>query len=348
VLVSPLPAAGYSSHIALRFDADVLMAMHVKSLLPRKQFRILEEAFLGTRTARARHARYLGGPVTIEAAVNVICQRWPGVIRGECSEPVFILSGGWRSGSTFLQRWLMASADILIWGEPYRYAEPIRLLARQVRAFADASWPLGFFFADQYQSNVDFTQEFVANLYPSMQEFVNAHLAYFDRLFIQPCRRFNKTRWGSKEIGLTTDDAHYLRWLFPKARLLFLYRSPYHGYRSYRQWRDWYSSWPDEPVFTASSFGRYWKHLTGDFVSNHEKVDGLLLKYEKLQAPDTRKRLEDYLHMPIIDAADLPRVRDRFHRDVKGSDNRWVPGIEFLLLRRAVEPLASQLGYAEP
>jgi hypothetical protein len=308
---------------------------------------MLEEAFLGTRTARARHARHLGGPVTAEAAVNVIRKRWPGVMSSESSEPVFILSAGWRSGSTFLQRWLMASADILIWGEPYRYAEPIRLLARQVRAFADPSWPLDFFFADQYQSDVDLSQEFVANLYPSIQEFVNAHLAYFDRLFIQPCRRFHKTRWGLKDISLTTDDAYYLRWLFPNARFLFLYRSPYHAYRSYRQWRDWYHSWPDEPIFTALSFGRCWKHLAGDFVSNHRKVDGLLLRYEELRAPDTRKRLEDYLHMPIVDAAGLPRVRDRFHRDVKGNDDRWVPRIECLLLKRAVEPLGSQLGYSE-
>ena len=99
---------------------------------------MLEEALFGTRKARARHARYLGGPVTAEAAVSIIRKRWPGVMSSESSEPVFILSAGWRSGSTFLRRCLMASSDILIWGEPYRYAEPIRLLARQVRAFADA------------------------------------------------------------------------------------------------------------------------------------------------------------------------------------------------------------------
>ena len=77
-----------------------------------------------------------------------------------------------------------------------------------------------FFFADQYQSGTDLTLEVVANLYPS-QEFLNAHLAYFDRLLIQPSRRFHKARWGLKEISLTADDACYLRWLLPNARFLF-------------------------------------------------------------------------------------------------------------------------------
>jgi hypothetical protein len=325
----------------------VMRRLRRLSLL-RMHWRVLEEAFLGTRKARRQHAANTAKPACAEMGLAMLAARWPTLASPETSAPVFILSAGWRSGSTFLQRWLMRDNDLLIWGEPYRYAEPIHNLARQLRAFAQADWPLDFFFADQYGNSADFTEEFVANLYPSMQEFLGAHLAYFRALFIDPSARFNKARWGLKEVSLTTDDACYLKWLFPEARFLFLYRSPYHAYRSYRQWLNWYRRWPDDPVFTPASFGKCWQELTQDFVRNHHKVGGLLLAYEQLRTPETRQRLADYLGLTIVDPSTLARVRDRAQRDVQGHDDRWVAPVEWQLLRRAVEPFATELGYRNP
>jgi hypothetical protein len=308
----------------------------------------VKEALSGTPRARRRHTQYTAAPVSVEAGLSAIARRWPALTSPQPSEPVFILSAGWRCGSTFLQRWLMKDNDILIWGEPYRYSAPIHLLAQQVCAFAKEDWPPDFFFADQYSNETDLTNEFVANLYPAMEEFLGAHLAYFERLFVAPAARFNRARWGLKEVCLTTDDACYLKWLFPKARFLFLYRSPYHAYRSYRQWRDWYRWWPGEPIFTATSFGRWWKELAADFVRNHQKVGGLLLAYETLRTPETRQRLEDYLGMTIADPSSLTRVRDVVQRDVTGDDDRWVPRVERFLLKRAIEPVGTELGYRQP
>jgi len=314
-------------------------------LSPRTHLRLVKEALSGTAKARLLHAKQTATPVSVEAGLSAIARRWPSLASPQTSEPIFILSAGWRCGSTFLQRWLMKGNDLLIWGEPYRYSEPIHLLARQVCAFAKEDWPSDFFFADQYPDQTDLTNEFVANLYPSMEEFLGAHLAYFERLFVAPAARFNRARWGLKEVSLTIDDAYYLKWLFPNARFLFLYRSPYHAYRSYRQWRDWYRSWPDEPIFTATSFGRWWRELTTDFVRNHQKVGGLLLPYETLRTPETRKRLEDYLGMTIADPSGLPRVRNLVERDASNDDNRWVPRVERFLLKRAIEPVGTELGY---
>lgn len=316
-----------------------------KQLSPRTHLRLVKEALSGTPRARRAHAKHTATPVSIEAGLAAIARRWPSLASRDASEPIFILSAGWRCGSTFLQRWLMKGNDILIWGEPYRLSQPIHLLARQVCAFANPDWPPRFSFADQYPDHTDLTNEFVANFYPSMEEFLGAHLAYFERLFVAPAARFNKPRWGLKEVSLTTDDACYLKWLFPNARFLFLYRSPYHAYRSYRQWRDWYRFWPDEPIFTPTSFGKWWRELTADFVRNHQKVGGLLLAYETLRAPETRKRLEDYLRMTIADPSSLPRVRTAVERDASGDDNRWVPRVERFLLKRAIEPVGTELGY---
>jgi hypothetical protein len=314
-------------------------------LSPSAHLSLVKEAMFGTLKARRLHARNTATPVSVEAGLAAIARRWPSLASPQTSEPIFILSAGWRCGSTFLQRWLMKDTDTLIWGEPYRYSEPIHMLARQVCAFAHADWPPDFFFADQYPDDADLTNEFVANLYPSMEEFLGAHLAYFERLFVAPAARFNRARWGLKEVSLTTDDACYLKWLFPNARFLFLYRSPYHAYRSYRQWRTWYRLWPDKPIFTATSFGSWWRELTADFVRNHQKVGGLLLPYETLRTPETRQRLEDYLGMSIADPSSLARVRNLVERDATGDDDRWVPRVERFLLKRAIEPVGTELGY---
>ena len=328
---------------------DLAMMQRARRVLSlTDHWRVVQEAFFGTRKARRRHATNTAKATCAEAGLAAIAARWPGLASPETSAPIFILSAGWRSGSTFLQRWLMRNSDVLIWGEPYRYSEPIHRLARQVCAFAQPDWPPDFFFADHYDQRSDFSEEFVANLYPSMQEFLGAHLAYFRSLFIEPTARFNRGRWGLKEVALTTDDACYLKWLFPRARFLFLYRSPYQAYRSYRQWRNWYRRWPDEPIFTPASFGRCWKELAADFVQNHGKVGGLLLPYEQLRTEETRKRLEDYLELTLADPYTLPRTRDRFQRDVQGEDDRWVPRLEQYLLKRAVEPVGTALGYRHP
>ncbi len=316
-----------------------------KLLSPRQHWQVLVEGFFGTRRARQQHATNTARPASAEAGIAAIAARWPTLVSPETSAPIFILSAGWRSGSTFLQRWLMRDTDLLVWGEPFRYSEPIHQLAFQVRAFAQPGWPYDFFFADEYDDGSDLTSEFVANLYPSMVEFLEAHLAYFRRLFIEPCARFKRARWGLKEVALTVDDACYLKWLFPQARFLFLYRNPYDAFRSYRQWRNWYRRWPDEPIFTPGRFGQCWKELTTDFVQNHQKVGGLLLRYEQLRTPETRKRLEDYLGLAIADPLTLPRVRDRVQVDVQGEDDRWVPRLERYLLKRAVEPVSTELAY---
>lgn len=40
----------------------------------------------------------------------------------DCENPVFILSAGWRSGSTLLHRMIMADEKVMIWGEPYAHS----------------------------------------------------------------------------------------------------------------------------------------------------------------------------------------------------------------------------------
>ena len=49
--------------------------------------------------------------------------------------PIFLLSAGWRSGSTMLQRLLMSDPGVLIWGEPYDECGLVQALAGCAKAF---------------------------------------------------------------------------------------------------------------------------------------------------------------------------------------------------------------------
>jgi hypothetical protein len=49
--------------------------------------------------------------------------------------------------------------------------------------------------------------------------------------------------------------------------------------------------------------------------------------------------------MPLADPSTLSRVRNKIELDATGDDNRWVPRVERFLLKRAIEPVGTELGY---
>src|SRR6185312_12863121 len=52
-----------------------------------------------------------------------LCAKLSPHVRSCDVSPIFLLSAGWRSGSTLLQRMIMEkNHDILMWGEPFDHA----------------------------------------------------------------------------------------------------------------------------------------------------------------------------------------------------------------------------------
>lgn len=304
----------------------------------RKNLQVLVEAVLGPKEARDTHKSYRYNLPNIESGIQVIRSRWPLLHGNNVSEPVFIFSAGWRSGSTFLQRAIQSTGNTLVWGEPYHHAKMIQSLASQLSAFTN-TWPLEKYMIDNFVEDLE--SEWIANLYPPLQNFLCAHISYFEQLFAAPANDLGKKRWGLKEVRLGTDHALYLNWLFPNAKFLFIYRNPYDAYNSYRQWRTWYNSWPDDPVFTPRKFGRMWKRLVDDFLANHHKVRGLLLQYETLHTPETLERLENYLGETLVSFDEL-----KITRGIEVKQARWIPRIDAFFLKREIEPTCSSLGYS--
>lgn len=223
------------------------------------------------------------------------------------AQPIFLLSAGWRSGSTLLQRMIMqGNESVLIWGEPFDHSNIHDGMMGQFRAFT-GEWPLERFFLS-HRKERNLADEWVANLYPDVDYLLNAHRKYFDSLFGEPARALGRSNWGIKEVRLTIDHARYFRALYPKCKILFLCRNPRDAYLSYRNLdAGWFRSWPDVLVNTPYAFGRHWAATARGFIDGCRTVDGLLVRYEDLDNPAHVARIEKYLGWPVSRSSSLER-----------------------------------------
>lgn len=305
------------------------------------------EARTGALTHWRRHRRLLRTIPSIPEAIRTIESRWTMPPDPPADRPIFILSAGWRSGSTLLQRLITSAEGVMIWGEPFAHSDFLRRLAESLRAFRVEDPPEHFFLEDlKARDDAETSSEWIANLYPNPANVLEAHRAFMTRLFAVPAAAEGYGRWGLKEVRLGIEHAAWLRWLFPGARFLFLYRNPYRAYRSYHVFRNWYDRWPDEPVLTARHFGRRWRTLVEGYLSGAEAVGGLLVRYEDLCSGRLPvEDLERFLDLELDGDVLTRRVPGR----ARGTLDP-IPRSELRILRRAVEPVASRLGYesAEP
>lgn len=306
------------------------------------------EAYIGTPERRRKHQIDLDTVPSIEQGIQNLERRFGKAPDVPADAPVFILSSGWRTGSTLLQRLVMSSNEVLVWGEPYAHCGHIRRLAESLRAFT-AEFPLERdLLRNHLQQGLD-ANTWLANLCPDPECLLQAHRRFFQALFAEPAMAVNYPSWGVKATRLDQGHAVYLKWLFPRGRFLYVFRNPYDAYRSYRRFRKqvWYESWPDRPMLTPARFGAHWQKLLRGFLDGCERLNGRLVKYEDLCAGRLSiDSLAEYLQLNL--RRDVLSVRISSGRSATGRDpaNPHVTQAELRLLRKAVEPLASELGYA--
>lgn len=305
----------------------------------------LTSAFAGTEKARREHAQALAQRPGIAAGVAELERLCPGDPAADADSPIFLLSAGWRSGSTLLQRLLMSDPRVLLWGEPFDECGPIQAMAATVKAFRPG-WPPPDYYLSHHAGARpgDLADDWIANLFPAPQALRAGHRAFFDAAFAAPARQAGAQRWGIKEVRLSVEHARYLKWLYPNARFLFLYRNPLDAYVSYcRYGRNWYDVWPDRPVFTPQAFGAHWRALTEGFLREAQGLGAVIVRYEDLVKGD--EALLQQIERQMDFRLDRAVLGNKVGSSERRGEKARVSGLERMLLRRAVAPVAQQLGY---
>lgn len=262
-----------------------------------------------------------------------------------CSEePVFLFSAGWRSGSTLLQRMIMQNNEhIVVWGEPFHLCNIFDGLADQFRAFTGA-WPKDSDFLSKRNLG-RLSDQWVANLYPDVDDLVKAHRAFLDTCFFEPAKRVGGVRWGMKVVRLNIHHAMYLKRIYPRGKFIFLCRNPFASYASFRTVYDgWFAKWPTEVVSTPYAYGKNWARLASGFFTGHKMIDGLFIRYEDLNNEQECRRLTDYLEWPISTASSLERIVGGLGGPA-GAQEPELPRLERMLLGVGAGGVRKMLGY---
>ncbi|BAW80584.1 hypothetical conserved protein [Candidatus Nitrosoglobus terrae] len=255
--------------------------------------------------------------------------------------PIFIFSAGWRSGSTLLQRLICSSGNTLIWGEPYAHCNYIQTLASTLQPF-NQKYPPEHFYLKNTPQLKDLSAAWIANLYPESHHLKAAHLQFFDYLFAQPAKAAGAQHWGLKEVRLNTQHALYLKWLYPKAKFLFLYRNVYNAYRSYKG-LTYYAAWPNHPVPNAYTFAKFWTQLVQDYLQNAKHIGGVLIPFEKLTSSCYEiNQLAEYLNLELDSNVLSRRITGHIGIDAIPRHLSWY---ELMIIRQIAGSVAKQLGY---
>jgi hypothetical protein len=226
---------------------------------------------------------------------------------GNCESPIFLLSTGWRAGSTLLQRILVTDSRLLLWGEPLGEMVILPRLVEMLSNFMSAE-NLTEWRNQPPLDSPNLSKSWIANLYPSGESFRTGLRSIFDQWMGKPAREHGFVRWGFKEVRIGAAEAVLLHWLYPNAKFLVISRHPYHCYRSLVDsgWEGVFDRYPEVPVDSAATFARHWSRIAVSWSQLPANFPVTMIKYEDLisRKIDWRK-LESWLGIEVQEDAAL-------------------------------------------
>ncbi len=312
----------------------------------RRALRPVEDRYgvvMGRRHQRAAQAGWSELALTDEVVEAASATAPP---TSDSEAPIFVLAATWRSGSTLLQRLLLSSGDVMMWGEPWNRCDLVPRLRESLRPLDD-SWPAPGNVVDELEAGdrLDGSalhELMVPDLYPERVDLLASHRALFDRLYADPAAARGYGRWGLKETRLSADDARYLHALYPNARVVFVHRDPYASWSSYVALRaQGYSRWPDEPIVSPRDFGLLWADRVAGYLDYPSELPHMVVRYESL--------VEDPTVLTELGAfCGLEPDSSTLDRKVGRSHGARLPSSSAARIEKAVGSLAIDLGYPLP
>jgi len=243
----------------------------------------------------------------------------------EC--PIFLLSTGWRSGSTLLQRVLVTDPNVLLWGEPFGEAAIFYQLSKVLSDLAT----LPEILPSTEHNDEKFaalSTSWIATLCPQNSQLRRGLQSFLFAWLGQSARERGFARWGFKEVRLGSTEATLLHWLFPKAKFVLLSRNPFDCYRSLADsgWHHLYFRRPDIRVDSAAGIARHWNRIATGWAELPDSFPVFRIRYEDLIDRKVNFReLESWLEVKLDEDVALSVFVGRTaRRKALGMVEQWI------------------------
>jgi hypothetical protein len=257
--------------------------------------------------------------------------------------PIFLLSTGWRAGSTLLQRVLLTDPSLLLWGEPLGEMTIVPGIA-QVLSHRISPRNLWLWKKQLDPTSISLATDWVANLYPPAEDFRLAVRTLFDRWLGETAHQRGFARWGFKEVRLGAAEATLLHWLYPRAKFVIISRHPYDCYRSLWDsgWGSFYYRHPDLGIDSVAQFARVWNRLAVSWRELPAGFPCFHIKYEDLiEGKVNFRELESWLGIEVKEEVALSV---RVGATAKRQRLSWY---ERFIIASAASPGMHALGYTK-
>ncbi len=249
----------------------------------------------------------------------------------ENKPPIFLFCSGMRSGSTLLQRLIIASGETMVFGETGGALDHLRIAwdgYRQMLGDGGARFPGGLGGNGDLQrlefeaAGEERPHLWIPCINPAQSKVEHGFRSFFEDLYGAEARRLGYSRWGVKKVRSELDTARFMRTLFPEAKFVFLVRDPIACLTSIKQY-----NWMDHPGDPSSLdfYIQQWRRTAHSFI---DADFGITLRYEDvISLATTRRELFEYLGIAGVD--------DGFfnHSRIKGHGNKPV-ALSFLERRK--------------
>jgi len=252
--------------------------------------------------------------------------------------PVFLLSAGGRTGSTLVQRLILSTGEVLVWGEHGGAILPglqdiLKRLElwqahtghRQYDRFCAEGW-----------------NQWIPNVVTPMEAFLEGTRSFLEASLGSWAQRHGYGRWGFKEIRYGQPQAMLLEQLWPEATFVLCFRHPASTLRSIRRC-EWYG-----PQFGGdpARFLKVWASLSASLLNAHGTLQrSLVVRHEDLTSdPESAlQRLAQALDLPAarLDRTALGTVLTGTPRELEPLDARD----RMALGHPDVQAVARKLGY---